>query len=254
MNPEWMTHAPPGLAHFVAQADTVGLILLGLLTLMSVVSWVILGTKAWFAWTQGRHGHRFLSQFHQTRRLEDLSKALPTDDSKHNAFTQLATRALQAHCHFAQHSTSAAPTGTVSDFVARTLRSSLDQVAVRTECGLTVLATVGATAPFVGLLGTVWGIYHALLGMGLSGSTGLAQVAGPIGEALVMTALGLAVALPAVVGYNLIGRANRVLLIRLDQLAQGLLNLVMLGRSVDVGTEPLTRSGHGIRAAAGGAR
>ena len=89
-----------------------------------------------------------------------------------------------------------------SEFVTRTIKKVLDEEITRLENGLTVLATVGATAPFVGLFGTVWGVYHALVAIGMSGAGTLDKVAGPVGEALIMTGLGLAVAIPAVVGYN----------------------------------------------------
>ena len=102
--------------------------------------------------------------------------------------------------------------GTSSEFVTRTIKKVLDEETTRLENGLSVLATVGATAPFVGLFGTVWGVYHALVAIGMSGTGTLDKVAGPVGEALIMTGLGLAVAIPAVVGYNWLTRANRVLL------------------------------------------
>ena len=93
-----------------------------------------------------------------------------------------------------------------------------------------MLATVGATAPFVGLFGTVWGVYHALVAIGMSGSGTLDKVAGPVGEALIMTGLGLAVAIPAVVGYNWLTRANRVLAAKLDAFAYELHTFVSMGQ------------------------
>jgi biopolymer transport protein ExbB len=101
------------------------------------------------------------------------------------------------------------------------------------ESGLTILASVGATAPFVGLLGTVWGIYHALIAIGVSGAGTLDKVAGPVGEALIMTALGLFVAIPAVLGYNFIVRGNRVTLARLDGFAHDLFSFLATGAKVD---------------------
>ena len=93
-----------------------------------------------------------------------------------------------------------------------------------------MLATVGATAPFVGLFGTVWGVYHALVAIGMSGAGTLDKVAGPVGEALIMTGLGLAVAIPAVVGYNWLTRANRVLAAKLDAFAYELHTFVSMGQ------------------------
>jgi biopolymer transport protein ExbB len=95
-----------------------------------------------------------------------------------------------------------------------------------------MLATIGATAPFVGLFGTVWGVYHALVAIGMSGSGMLDKVAGPVGEALIMTGIGLAVALPAVMGYNWLTRSNRVLTAKLDAFAFELLTFLSMGRAL----------------------
>jgi biopolymer transport protein ExbB len=102
----------------------------------------------------------------------------------------------------------------------------------RLETGLTFLATVGSTAPFVGLFGTVWGIFHALVRIGATGETSLDQVAGPVGEALIMTALGLAVAVPAVLGYNLLVRNNRVIIASFHAFAEDLLAYLTTGARV----------------------
>jgi biopolymer transport protein ExbB len=98
----------------------------------------------------------------------------------------------------------------------------------RLESGLGVLASVGATAPFVGLFGTVWGIYRALIGIGVSGQATIDKVAGPVGEALIMTAVGLAVAIPAVLAYNFLVRANRGIVSELDEFVQDLMHFVLL--------------------------
>ena len=103
-----------------------------------------------------------------------------------------------------------ASAGGLSEFVTRALRNSLDQESARSETGLTVLATAGSAAPYIGLFGTVWGIYHALVFIGMSGQGTLDKVAGPVGEALIMTAVGLAVAIPAVLAYNSFSRRNRI--------------------------------------------
>lgn len=108
------------------------------------------------------------------------------------------------------------------ELMARALGHAVNAEMARLESGLTLLASVGATAPFIGLFGTVWAVYHALAGIGLSGRSTLESVAGPVGEALIMTALGLAVAIPAVLAYNALGRANRLLVSRLESLAHDL--------------------------------
>ena len=106
-----------------------------------------------------------------------------------------------------------------------------------------MLASVGATAPFVGLFGTVWGIYHALIAIGMSGAGTLDKVAGPVGEALIMTGIGLAVAIPAVLGYNFLVRANRVTLAKLDAFAHDLFAFLSTGAKVDATSGNVTPIG-----------
>jgi biopolymer transport protein ExbB len=108
----------------------------------------------------------------------------------------------------------------------------IDEDTARLESGLTMLASVGSTAPFVGLFGTVWGVYHALVAIGLSGQGTLDKVAAPVGEALIMTALGLAVAIPAVLAYNAFVRSNRVVLARLDAFAHDVYAVITTGAHV----------------------
>jgi biopolymer transport protein ExbB len=113
--------------------------------------------------------------------------------------------------------------------VRRALEVALLEETVRHESGLTALASVGSTAPFIGLFGTVWGVYHALVAIGLSGQGTLDRVAGPVGEALIMTALGLAVAIPAVLAYNAFVRSNRLVLAKLDAFAHDLHAVITTG-------------------------
>jgi biopolymer transport protein TolQ len=112
--------------------------------------------------------------------------------------------------------------------MASAVGAETDKLAAR----LNILATVGSVAPFVGLFGTVWGVYHALVAIGISGSGALDQVAGPVGEALIMTGIGLAVALPAVMGYNWLTRSNRVLTAKLDAFAFELLTFLSMGQAL----------------------
>jgi biopolymer transport protein ExbB len=116
--------------------------------------------------------------------------------------------------------------------MARSLKNGVDTSAGQLQKGLTFLASTGATAPFIGLFGTVWGIYHALIAISSSGSAQIDQVAGPIGEALIMTAFGLAVAIPAVLGYNTINRNNRLVVADLNRFANDLLAYFVTGARV----------------------
>ena len=121
------------------------------------------------------------------------------------------------------------------ELITRTLRREINRVSSRLESGLTLLASVGATAPFVGLLGTVWGIYHALAAVSAAGTVQIDRIAGPVGEALIMTAMGLTVAIPAVLAYNAFTRVNRVTLAELDGFAHDLHAFLTTGARVGRG-------------------
>ena len=123
----------------------------------------------------------------------------------------------------------------VSDWVTRCLRNGIDEFTARLQTGLAVLASVGSTAPFIGLFGTVWGIYHALMSISTAGQATIDKVAGPIGEALIMTALGLAVAIPAVLGYNALVRGNKFVLTKLNSFAHDLHAYFVTGTRVQSG-------------------
>lgn len=225
-----------GFAHFLAQADGLGQSLLGLLLLMSVLSWTVIVLKAWSGWQQRRRSRRFIEHFWNASSLAQIEAELArsTPQALREPYAQLTLQAVQAQSHHARHgATRLAEAGTASDFVTRTLKQALDAQAMRLENGMSLLATIGATAPFVGLFGTVWGVYHALLAIGARANDGpgsLAQIAGPVGEALIMTGLGLAVAIPAVMAYNLYTRRSRVIAAQLDAFASELHTFVTLGQ------------------------
>jgi biopolymer transport protein ExbB len=202
-----------GFAHFLAQTDGVGRSVLALLLVMSLASWYLILAKALAQFLERRRSARFLEPFWDAPSVALLEKHV---GAKHpdDPFSHLAWHALSAQ---RRHD---------SEFLTRAMRRVIDEDTARLESGLAVLASVGSTAPFVGLLGTVWGVYHALVAIGLSGQGTLDKVAGPVGEALVMTALGLAVAIPAVLAYNAFVRANRLLLARLDAFAHDLFALL----------------------------
>ncbi len=231
-----------GLGHFIAQADAVGTGLLLILMAMSMASWAIIGIKGWSLLLRKRRSQNFLQFFWNASSLDAVAGAITTHGAK-DPFSHLSSHAMHAQAHHAKYGASKLEAaGSASDFVTRTIKKVLDEETTRAENGLSVLATVGATAPFVGLFGTVWGVYHALVAIGMSGAGTLDKVAGPVGEALIMTGLGLAVAIPAVVGYNAFARANRVLAAKLDAFAYELHTFVLmghaLGQSVGHGTVP----------------
>ncbi|MDO4905516.1 MAG: MotA/TolQ/ExbB proton channel family protein [Lautropia sp.] len=223
---------PLGFAHFIAQSDMVSKTLLVVLVLMSVVSWTLIISKGISQMIRRHRSERFLKMFWEASSLEAVQHEIAHTGIK-DPFSRLTAHAMQAQVHYARYGTSKlAEAGSNRDFLTRTIKKVLDEETVRQEDGLTILATVGSTSPFVGLFGTVWGVYHALVAIGLSGSGSLDKVAGPVGEALIMTGLGLAVALPAVMGYNWLTRTNRVLSAKLDAFAFELFAFLSSGQTL----------------------
>ena len=224
-----------GFGHFIAQSDVVGKTLLAILILMSVASWAIIAIKGLTLLARRRRSTHFLNFFWNATSLESVASEISTHGAR-DPFSHLASHAMHAQAHHARYGAAKLEeAGSSGEFVTRTIKKVLDEETTRLENGLAVLATVGATAPFVGLFGTVWGVYHALVAIGMSGSGTLDKVAGPVGEALIMTGLGLAVAIPAVMGYNWLTRANRVMVSRLDAFAYELHTFVSMGQPL--GTE-----------------
>ncbi len=208
-----------GLLHLWMQGDYVtrgvALLLLG----MSIASWTVIVVKAFDIVRYKRLARRSGDFWHSEDFAAALSK-LPGGDR--NPFRALALEGREATTHHRNVKVQLHDSLDVSDWVTRSLRNSIDESTARLQTGLAILASVGSTAPFIGLFGTVWGIYHALLGISAAGQATIDQVAGPIGETLVMTALGLAVAVPAVLGYNALVRGNKYVLIRLNSFAHDL--------------------------------
>jgi biopolymer transport protein ExbB len=242
MNPENATQAL-GFGHFIGQSDAVGKTMLVILVVMSVLSWVIIAIKGLSLVARKRRSDKFLDFFWNASSLDAVAHEINAHGAR-DPFSHLASHAMHAQVHHAKYGAAKLEeAGSVGDFVTRTIKKVLDEETTRLENGLAVLATVGATAPFVGLFGTVWGVYHALVAIGMSGAGTLDKVAGPVGEALIMTGLGLAVAIPAVMGYNWLTRANRVMVSKLDAFAYELHTFVSMGQplsSPDAGAMPST--------------
>ena len=218
-----------GIAHFLAHADGVGRFLLVVLLMMSLASWYLIASKALSTWRMARQRRRFLAMFQDASDLGEIEEFVRAHGAC-EPFSHLADRGLAAMRQYrartGQRLIESVP---AEDFLTRALRRAIEQDTARLEHGQTVLASVASAAPFVGLFGTVWGIYHALLAIGMSGQASLDKVAGPVGEALIMTALGLAVAIPAVLAYNAIARSNRLLLAELDGFAHDLFAFMSTG-------------------------
>jgi len=207
-----------GLAHLWAQGDIVTRAVAVLLLGMSLASWMVIIIKALDLrryLSQARHIESF---WHAADFADGLNK-LGSDPA--NPFRALALEGREAAAHHHAQPQLHDSLG-ASEWLTRTLRNAIDDSTSRMQSGLAVLASVGSTAPFVGLFGTVWGIYHALLSISAAGQATIDKVAGPIGEALVMTALGLAVAIPAVLGYNALVRGNKGVINKLNRFAHDL--------------------------------
>jgi biopolymer transport protein ExbB len=208
-----------GFSHFLSQTDAIGKGIFVILVVMSIATWYLIIAKSAQAWIQRRRSDRFLSTFWNAPSLSAVERQLEQDHPD-EPFSHLTYHALVSSRHFAQHTGDRlVEGGGASELLTRSIRRVIDEENARFEWGLTVLASVGSTAPFIGLFGTVWGVYHALVAIGISGQGTLDKVAGPVGEALIMTGAGLAVAIPAVLAYNAFVRSNRLVLARLDAFA-----------------------------------
>ncbi len=224
--------ADGGILHFVAQSDMIGKSLFVILILMSLVSWYLIFVKSFTNWRINRHSARFLRHFWASSSLEEVENEISTHGAS-EPFAHVASHAIHARNHHVKYGAiKLEEKGSTGAFVTRTIRKVIDEETAKLENGLTVLASIGSTAPFVGLFGTVWGVYHALIGIGLSDGVTINRIAGPVGEALIMTGLGLAVAIPAVLAYNAFVRSNRVYLARLDAFAHDLFTFLSTGQQV----------------------
>ena len=230
---EASTSAPEmGFGHFIKNTDAVGQGLFIILVAMSLLSWALIITKGVGLLLRQRRSKTFLNFFWNATSLEAVQHEISTH-GVHEPFGHLTSHAMHAQAHHARYGAAKLEeAGSAQDFLTRTIKKVLDEETMRLESGLAVLATIGATAPFVGLFGTVWGVYHALLAIGATGAGTLDKVAGPVGEALVMTGVGLAVAIPAVMGYNWLTRSNRVWGARLDAFAFELFTFLSTGQTL----------------------
>ena len=221
-----------GFESLVQNFDVVGWIVLITLVVMSVMSWYWIIINFLKNMRLRGRADRVTGTFWETTNAQDAIRFME-EQPKSEPFSKIALDAAQAAAHHQRHDASRlAESLNRSEFVDRALRQAVTRESSRLENGLTVLATVGSTAPFVGLLGTVWGIYHALIAIGSSGDASIGAVAGPVGEALIMTALGLFVAIPAVLAYNFYVRLNRVTNNQFDTFAHDLHDFFATGSRV----------------------
>lgn len=221
---------PYGLGALIANGDWVARGTLLILLVMSMGSWYILITKLYESVKLSNEAKSATRTFFKSKSVGEATKSLKAG----SAFRYIADSGLEASEH---HEGALTENIDHNSWVSMKVQRSLDDVNGRLQDGLAFLATVGSTAPFIGLFGTVWGIYNALTAIGIAGQASIDKVAGPVGEALIMTGLGLAVAIPAVMGYNWLTRANRVLVARLDAFAYELHTFVAMGQPLGNGTD-----------------
>ena len=216
---------------FIMQGGFVSIAVAVILLVMSVASWYFMLVKTVQVFKIKTSIKQYMSEFWAAPNLHTAINTINIDSPAH----QLAANAFDAAHHHQMHVAkntdlkSTVESCSYDEFVARSMRRSLSQMTSQLDTGLSVLASVGSVSPFVGLFGTVWGIYHALATISASGQATLDKVAGPVGEALIMTAIGLAVAIPAVLAYNAFVKQNRVITAMLDTFAQDLHTLLTTG-------------------------
>lgn len=231
---------PYGIAALWLQGDFVIKGVAILLLIMSVCAWTIILLRLWRLWSLRRLQHR-VARFWQAPDFQQGLQCFANTGDK-NPFYRLlidGQSALEYHQKHAQNLQSHLP---LNEWLSSSLRTTMDESLVWMQRGLSILASIGATAPFIGLFGTVWGIYHALVHIGVTGQASIDKVAGPVGEALIMTALGLAVAIPAVLGYNALVRANKRILVSINRFAQQLHVYFLTGQRENAQVRPLTQT------------
>ena len=203
-----------------------------MLVVMSFGSWWYTVVNAIKNAVVAKRADTVVRTFWETPNAQDAIRFME-EQPANEPFSKIALDCAQAAAHHQRHEGSRLVDAlNRSEFIDRALRQAVTRESAKLDNGLTLLATVGATAPFVGLLGTVWGIYHALIRIGSTGDASISAVAGPVGEALIMTALGLFVAIPAVLAYNFFSRLNRVTDAQFDTLAHDLHDFFATGSRV----------------------
>jgi biopolymer transport protein ExbB len=216
---------PYGLDAIWRQGDWVSKGTLIVLVIMSMGSWYIIFVKLWEQAKLMREGREMRNSFWKAPSLRDGTKRL----KEGSAYRYIAETGIEANEH---HEGALTENIDLNQWVTMSVQRAVESVQSRSQDGLAFLATVGSTAPFVGLFGTVWGIYHALTAIGIAGQASIDKVAGPVGEALIMTALGLAVAVPAVMGYNWLVRRNKTMMETIRGFGADV-HAVLLGRRTD---------------------
>jgi biopolymer transport protein ExbB len=234
-----MAENPFGIQQMLAQGGVVAKSTFAILVIMSFASWYVMLTKLWDQRRIRRAYKEVEKGFWTAGNLRDGIAKLTGKD---NAFKMIAEDGIRAAQHHEGRLTDQIP---LHEWITVSLHRSVDSIANRLQGGMAILATTGSTAPFIGLFGTVWGIYNALISISLAGQASLDKTAGPIGEALIMTAIGLFVAVPAVMGYNWLLRRNKDIIEKLRYFAADLHSYLVSGARVDSGAPAAARPAAG---------
>ncbi len=221
-----------GLLHMLQSGGIVIILTAITLLVMSIISWTVIIAKGLGVQRAKKQATAIQNFWHSTDLAHGL-QALETNPGQANPFKQLAVEGQSAMQHHRHSDKQLHDSLDLSDWMTGSLSNAIDDAKDRLSQGLALLASIGSTAPFVGLFGTVWGIYHALLTISDAGSAGLDKVAGPVGEALIMTAFGLVVAIPAVLGYNALVRGNAFIVGKLNRFAYDLHAFYVTGNRIE---------------------
>lgn len=221
-----------GLLHMLQSGGIIITITAIALLAMSIISWTVIIVKG-VAVQRAKKQVIAVQNFWHSTDFEQGLMALEVEPGQPNPFKQLAVEGQSAMQHHRHSDKQLHDSLDLSDWMTGSLSNAIDDAKDRLSQGLALLASIGSTAPFVGLFGTVWGIYHALLTISDAGSAGLDKVAGPVGEALIMTAFGLAVAIPAVLGYNALVRGNQFIIGKLNRFAYDLHAFFVTGNRIE---------------------
>jgi biopolymer transport protein ExbB len=218
---------PYGIQALWAQGDFVAKGVLVLLVLMSAYSWFIIFTKWW-------EQKRLLSQAAEADKnfwaADNIKNGVTKLTGKGNVFKAIASEAIDAAQHHDSRLSQQVP---LHEWIDNVIARGVARISSALTTQLPFLATTGSTAPFIGLFGTVWGIYHALVSIGVAGQASIDKVAGPVGEALIMTAIGLAVAVPAVLGYNYLLGRNKLIMEKVKLFSSDLEQVIVSGSRVE---------------------
>ena len=223
---------PYGLEALWKQGDFVSRGTLIILIIMSMGSWYIMFVKVYEQWKLFREAKVVQASFWQAGSVQEGINSL----KEASPFRYIAESGIKSTTH---HEGKLLEQIDLNTWVTMSIQRAVDNVSSRLQDGLAFLATVGSTSPFVGLFGTVWGIYHALTAIGIAGQASIDKVAGPVGEALIMTAIGLAVAVPAVLGYNWLVRRNKVAMEHLRAFPADLHMVLMSGNARAAAARPV---------------